>query len=133
MAGDAAQELYQQFETAVRTPKRRLLIDALLPDAAAIPSSLPVAPPPPTFVAEDFALPDRDRDRDVEEERPRPRRKTRPAAARRKEAPQSLEEEVAEFMNRDRGSAKGSRDGDQESGDGPAPKPDPPDPDPKSD
>ncbi len=128
MAGDAAQELYQRFETAVRTPKRRLLIDALLPDAAAIASSLPVAPPPPTFVAEDFALPDRDRDRDMEEERQRPRRKARPAAARRKEAPKSLEEEVAEFMNRDRGSAGKSRDGDPESGDGPAPKPTDPDP-----
>lgn len=129
MAGDAAQELYQRFETAVRTPKRRLLIDALLPDAAAIASSLPVAPPPPTFVAEDFALPDRDRDRDLEEERPRPRRKTRPAAARRKEAPKSLEEEVAEFMNRERGSARASGDEDLEPGDGAAPKPAPPDTD----
>lgn len=109
MAGDAAQELYQRFEIEVRTPKRPLLIDALLPDAAAIPTALPIVQAPPPIPAEDLGFLGRDRlaDRDPqpEEERPRPRRKTRPAPVRRKEGPKSLEEEVAEFMNRDRASA----------------------------
>ena len=109
MAGDPAQELYQRFEIEVRTPKRRLLIDALLPDPSTIPSSLPVVQAPPPVAAEDLGFLGRDRiaDRDPEpgEERPRPRKKAKPAPARRKEGPKSLEEEVAEFMNRDRPSA----------------------------
>jgi len=109
MAGDPAQELYQRFEIEVRTPKRRLLIDALLPDASAIPTALPIVQAPPPIPAEDLGFLGRDRlvDRDPqpEEERPRPRRKARPAPVHRKEGPKSLEEEVAEFMNRDRSSA----------------------------
>jgi hypothetical protein len=109
MAGDPAQELYRRFELEVRTPQRRLLIDALLPDPASLPSALPVIPVPAPVAAEDLAFLSGERpttrDSSPEDEAPRPRRKPRSAPARRKEGPKSLEEEVAEFMNRDRSAA----------------------------
>jgi hypothetical protein len=96
-------DLYQRFETQVRTPKRRLLLDAFLPAAEAIETA--VAPPPAPAIPQVSSEEENLLVRLREEEPPPPakpkaKKKTKAAPAK-KEAPKSLQEEVAEFMNRD--------------------------------
>jgi hypothetical protein len=96
-------DLYQRFEAAVRTPKRRLLLDAFLPPPEAIESAVkpPPAPAPAEIPPEEAGL---YRLRDEDDEPPPPpkaRPKRRAAPAKKKESPKTLEEEIAEFMKRD--------------------------------
>jgi len=99
-------DIYQRFELVVRTPKRRILLDAFLPAPGTLESSVtPKEPPPlpvPEMTPEEMNLyrpRERDEDETAPEPKPRPKRKT---AAKKKEAPMSLQDEIAEFMNRDR-------------------------------
>ncbi|MGH9749768.1 MAG: hypothetical protein ACRD6R_07585 [Candidatus Polarisedimenticolia bacterium] len=98
-----SKDLYEQFELEVRTPKKRLLLDAFLPDPAALPSAVtPPAPPPPVMSPEEAQFFARREERDEEPPpEPKPRRKAKAAPPKRKEAPKTLQEEIAEFMNRD--------------------------------
>jgi hypothetical protein len=96
-------DLYQKFETLVRTPKKRMLLDAFLPAPETLPSA--VAPPPPPPMAnlspDEVGMLSR-LDREEEEPAPPPRpAKKRKTAEKKKEAPKSLQDEIAEFMNRD--------------------------------
>jgi len=96
-------DIYERFELEVRTPKRRLLLDAFLPTPESLESSVtPPAPPPvPEEASGEFRLGVR---RDEEEEpapRPAPRSKRRGAGSRKSEGPKSLQEEIDEFMKRD--------------------------------
>ncbi|HYS78746.1 MAG TPA: hypothetical protein VEO94_07890 [Candidatus Dormibacteraeota bacterium] len=98
-------DIYQRFELVVRTPKRRILLDAFLPAPGTLESSVTTKEPPPLPVPEmtpeemNLYRP-RERDEDpAPEAKPRPKRKT---AVKKKEAAMSLQDEVAEFMNRER-------------------------------
>ncbi len=98
-------DIYQRFELVVRTPKRRILLDAFLPAPGSLESSVTLKEPPPLPVPEmtpeemNLYRP-RERDEDpAPEPKPRPKRKT---AVKKKEAAMSLQDEVAEFMNRER-------------------------------
>ena len=98
-------DIYQRFELVVRTPKRRILLDAFLPAPGTLESSVtPKEPPPlpiPEMTPEEMNL-YRPRARDEEEPAPEPKpRARRKTALKKKEAPKSLQEEVAEFMKRD--------------------------------
>jgi hypothetical protein len=104
---DSRDDLFQRFEREVRTPRRPLLLDAFLPDASAIPSVFAPPPPPPSTVEAD-ALPEFDDPAPVRDPEPEPTEPPRRAARRKraepppkKESPKSLEQEIAEFMNRD--------------------------------
>jgi len=105
-----SQDLFMRFEREVRTPKERLLVDAFLPPAEAIPSALrrPAAPRPvPEPAPEPAPGPDftstmtgaRHRPDDGPEDPPAPPPRRRPAR-RAAEPEKSLEEEIAEFMSR---------------------------------
>lgn len=103
---DGPQDLYQRLEIEVRTPKRRLALDAFLPDPATLPSAVaaPAPPPLPEMGPEEAHFFRRhEADGDPEPE-PKPRRKAKSAAApkNKKESPKSLQEEIEEFMSRDR-------------------------------
>jgi hypothetical protein len=102
-------DIYQRFELEVRTPKRRLLLDAFLPSPDALPSVVAPPPPPPPLPGvseEEAGLLARLGPREPEEPPP-PRRRHKsaePAKARKKrqpEKPRTLQEEIDEFMNRD--------------------------------
>ncbi len=101
-----AKDIYQRFELMVRTPKKRILLDAFLPAPGTLESTVaPQSPPPlpiPEMTPEEANM---FRRREPEDDEPAPAPKTRPrkkAATRKKEEPRSLQDEVAEFMNRDR-------------------------------
>jgi type IV secretory pathway VirB10-like protein len=100
-------DIYQRFELLVRTPKTRTLLDAFLPAPDTLESSVaPQMPPPlpvPEMTVEEANM---FRRREPEEEEPpsapKPRAKKK-AAPKKNEQPKSLQDEVAEFMNRDQG------------------------------
>ena len=97
------QELFRRLEREVRTPREKLPIDAFLPSPDTLPTEFPDPPP--------SALPAQVRElgsvADVEEEK-RERRKLRrakKAAAPPPDPsapPKKLEDEIKEFINRDR-------------------------------
>lgn len=96
-------DLYQRFELAVRTPKRRLLLDAFLPAPESLPSWVAPPPPPPVpaLSPEEAGLLARlDRDEEPPPE-PKPAPKKKKAAPKKRDTPRSLQEEIEEFMNRD--------------------------------
>ena len=102
----SGKDIYQRFELEVRTPKRRILLDAFLPAPESLPSSVaPQAPPPlpvPQMSPEEMNLyRPRERDEEPPAEDRGPRAQRRKAAPKKKDAPKSLQDEVAEFMNRD--------------------------------
>ncbi len=104
MAGDD-KDIYQRFEIAVRTPKRRLLVDAFLPAPEALESAVTPPPPPPLPepAAEDLrALARLDAEGPPPPPKPKAKKKRRSEDAILTEKPKSLQEEIAEFMNRDR-------------------------------
>ena len=94
--------LFRQLEKEVRTPRERLPIDAFLPAADSLPTEYPDPPP--------SALPVQSREMrsaaDEEEARLERRKLRRAAKAAPKKAdptaPLKLDEEIAEFMNRDK-------------------------------
>ena len=100
---EAAPDLYRRFEIEIHTPRRRLLLDALLPDPSTIESSLPVVEASKVN-EEDLVFLERREEEPAPEPRPKRKPKARAAQAHRESA-KSLEEEVAEFMKRDRPSA----------------------------
>ena len=105
MPGPSDLDLYQRFELELRTPKRRLLLDAFLPAPETLESFVTPPPPPPPLPGEspeDLALGSlRDREEPAPEPPPRPRKKK--PAPRKVVKTQSLQEEIDEFMKRDSG------------------------------
>jgi hypothetical protein len=110
-AGRSDLDIYQRFELEVRTPKRRLLLDAFLPSPDALPSTVAPPPPPPPLPGvseEEAGLLSRLGAREPEEApAPKSRQKAaQPAKSKKKRepaTPKTLQEEIAEFMNRDGG------------------------------
>jgi len=105
MATDG-KDLYERFEIQVRTPKKRILLDAFLPSPETLePSVASQVPPPlpvPDMTPEEINM---FRRREPEEDEPAPAPKPRQkkkATAKKREEPKSLQDEVAEFMSRDR-------------------------------
>jgi len=106
MASDG-KDLYERFELQVRTPKKRILLDAFLPSpetlGPSVASQLPSPLPIPDMTPEEINM---FRRREPEEDEPapapKPRAKKKPAAKKKQEESRSLQDEVAEFMNRDR-------------------------------
>lgn len=97
-------DIYRRFEIAVRTPKRRLLVDGFLPAPETLESAVtPPAPPPmPESAAEDLgALSRLDAEEPPPPPKPKTKKKRRADESILKEKPKSLQEEIAEFMNRD--------------------------------
>ena len=105
MAPDA-KDIYQRFELQVRTPKKRILLDAFLPDPETLhPTVAPQAPPPipvPDMTQEEINM-FRRREPEDDEPAPAPKPRLRKKAAKKKEEPKSLQDEIAEFMHRDQG------------------------------
>ena len=79
MPGPSDLDLYQRFELELRTPKRRLLLDAFLPAPETLESFVTPPPPPPPLPGEspeDLALGSlSDREEPAPEPPPRPRKK----------------------------------------------------------
>jgi hypothetical protein len=105
MTRDPAQELYTLLEREVRTPREKLPLDAFLPAADSILSAIarPIAPAPPPDAPEPVPgaalrqiLGAPGPEEPAEPPPPPRRRRSAPSNEREK----SLEEEVAEFMNR---------------------------------
>jgi type IV secretory pathway VirB10-like protein len=97
-------DLYQRFELQVRTPRKRILVDAFLPSPETLESTVApeVAPPLPVpdMTPEEMNM---FRRREPEEDEPEPQPKARKKKkAAKKEESRSLQEEIAEFMGRDR-------------------------------
>jgi hypothetical protein len=117
--GGETKDLYRRFELEVRAPARRLPLDAFLPDPETLPSAVaaPAAPAIPEMSPEEARL---FRPRDLDDEPPpppKPKRKAKPAA-KKKEGAMTLQEEIEEFMKRDRSAY--APDDDPEAGPGPA-------------
>jgi hypothetical protein len=116
--GEEPKDLYRRLELEVRAPARRLLLDAFLPDPASLPSAVaaPAPPPLPEMGPEEahFLRP-REPDDDEPPPPPKPKRKAKPAA-RKKESPMTLQEEIEEFMKRDRSAYAPDDDLDNEPG-----------------
>lgn len=91
-------ELFRRLERAVRTPRERLPIDAFLPPPEELPTEF-ADPPPPQLghVREMGATPEEER---AARERRRRRRVKKPATT--ETAPRSLEDEIHDFINRDK-------------------------------
>jgi hypothetical protein len=106
VSANAELDIFQRFELEVRTPKRRLLIDALLPSPESIASAVTPPPPPPPLPGESVdemrAFARLEEQAPEPEEKPKPRRKVAAAPKKKKaaERPMSLQEEIDEFMNR---------------------------------
>ena len=102
--GPDEKDIYQRFELQVRTPKKRILLDAFLPAPETLESTVaPQLPPPlpvPEMTPEEMNM-FRRREPEYDEPAPKPRPRKK-AASRKKEEPRSLQDEIAEFMNRDR-------------------------------
>ena len=95
-------DIYQRFELQARTPKKRILVDAFLPAPETLaPTVAPQAPSPlpvPDMTQEEINM---FRRREPEDDAPAPKPRPRKKAAKKKEEPKSLQDEIAEFMHRD--------------------------------
>jgi len=93
------QELFRKLELEVRTPRERLPIDAFLPAPETLPTEFPDPPPSalPTQVRELGTAADAEQER---RERRKQRRLRKPAP--QAETPRKLEDEIQDFLNRDR-------------------------------
>ncbi len=94
-------DIYQRFERELRTPKRRLLLDAFLPAPESIESAVAQPPPPPPLPGESAEEFGRLSLRDREEPAPPPKPRRKKSAPPKNEKPKSLQEEIEEFMTRD--------------------------------
>ena len=96
------QELFRRLELEVRTPGEALPIDAFLPSPDTLPTEFPDPPPSslPAQAREMGSLSDAEEEK-RERRKQRRGRKTRPAGAPA-ESPKKLEDEIQEFLNRDR-------------------------------
>ena len=95
------QDLFRTLEREVRTPRETLPVDAFLPAPDSLPTEFPDPPPShlPVESREMGSVSDEEERR--ERRKQRRGRKTRSPGAQ-PEAPRKLEEEVQEFLNRDR-------------------------------
>lgn len=93
-------ELLRRLEKEIRTPKERLPIDAFLPSWEALPTEFPDPPPSkvPVESREVGALQDEEEER---RKRRRVRREKKPPPTEGS-PPIKLEDEIQEFMNRDK-------------------------------
>ena len=100
--GPETKDIYQRFELQARTPKKRILVDAFLPAPETLaPTVAPQAPSPlpvPDMTQEEINM---FRRREPEDDAPAPKPRPRKKAAKKKEEPKSLQDEIAEFMHRD--------------------------------
>ena len=100
--GPETKDIYQRFELQARTPKKRILVDAFLPAPETLaPTVAPQAPSPlpvPDMTQEEINM---FRRREPEDDAPAPKPRSRKKAAKKKEEPKSLQDEIAEFMHRD--------------------------------
>jgi len=100
--GPETKDIYQRFELQARTPKKRSLVDAFLPAPETLaPTVAPQAPSPlpvPDMTQEEINM---FRRREPEDDAPAPKPRSRKKAAKKKEEPKSLQDEIAEFMHRD--------------------------------
>ena len=100
--GPETKDIYQRFELQARTPKKRILVDAFLPAPETLaPTVAPQAPSPlpvPDMTQEEINM---FRRREPEDDAPAPKPRSRKNAAKKKEEPKSLQDEIAEFMHRD--------------------------------
>jgi len=96
------QELFRRLEREVRTHGEALPIDAFLPSPDALPTEFP-DPPPPSLPAEAREMGSVSDAEEAKRERRKQRRgrKTRPPGDPA-ESPKKLEDEIQEFLNRDR-------------------------------
>jgi hypothetical protein len=126
-------DIYQRFELQVRTPKKRILLDAFLPAPETLePTVAPQAPPPlpvSDMTPEEINM---FRRREPEEEEPtaKPKPRVRKKPAKKQEEFRSLQDEVADFMKRDRPALAPDDDLSALVDNALDPKPDPPKPDP---
>lgn len=98
----STQELFRRLEREVRTHGEVLPIDAFLPSPDTLPTEFPDPTPSslPAQAREMGALSDAEEEK-RERRKQRRVRKPRPAGAPA-EAPRALEDEIQEFLNRDR-------------------------------
>ena len=97
------QELFRRLERDVRTPAEALPIDAFLPSPDTLPTEFP-DPPPSTLPAQAREMGSLSDAEEAKRERRKQRRtrKARPAEVQAEESPRKLQDEVQEFLNRDR-------------------------------
>jgi len=99
-------DIYQRFELQVRAPKKRILLDAFLPAPETLePTVAPQAPPPlpvSDMTQEEINMFRRREPEEEEEPAPKPKPRARKKPAKKVEEFKSLQDEVAEFMKRDR-------------------------------
>ena len=93
-------ELFRRLEKEIRAPKERLPIDAFLPAAEALPTQFP--DPPPSKVAAESREMGASEDSDEERRKRRRVRREKKAAPADASQPIKLEDEIQEFMNRDK-------------------------------
>jgi hypothetical protein len=93
-------ELFRRLEKEIRTPKERLPIDAFLPKAEALPTQFP--DPPPSKVPVESREVGGSEDADEARRQRRRVRREKKAVPADPSQPIKLEDEIQEFMNRDK-------------------------------
>lgn len=127
-------DIYQRFELQVRTPKKRILLDAFLPAPETLePTVAPQAPPPmpvSDMTPEEINMFRRREPEEDEEPAPKPKPRARKKPVKKQEEFKSLQDEVADFMKRDRPALAPDDDLSALVDNALDPKPEPPKPDP---
>jgi hypothetical protein len=96
------QELFRRLEREVRTPREVFPIDAFLPSPDTLPTEFP-DPPPSSLPAQVREMgPVSDAEEEKREKRKQRRGRKARIAGAPAEPPKKLEDEVQEFLNRDR-------------------------------
>lgn len=102
----APADLYQRFELEVRTPKKKTPLDVFLPPPESLDSSVPVVSAPlevPEMTPEEANMYRRrepDEAPEASEPEPKPKKKAAKKKKEKAESSLSLQDEIAEFMNR---------------------------------
>ena len=94
-------ELFRRLEREIRTPKERLPMDAFLPPLESLPTEFP-DPPPSALPAQSREMGTLQDSEEARRKRLRMRRNKKPAAPPEAGQPIKLEDEIQEFMNRDK-------------------------------
>jgi hypothetical protein len=92
-------DVFRKLEREVRTPREKLPIDAFLPSPDTLPTDFP-DPPPSRLTAQVRELGISSDAGQERRERRRQRRTQKPAAE--PAAPKNIEEEISQFINRDK-------------------------------
>jgi hypothetical protein len=93
-------ELFRRLEREIRTPKERLPIDAFLPSVEALPTQFP--DPPPSKVPVESREVGGSQESDEARQLRRRMRREKKATPADPSQPIKLEDEIQEFMNRDK-------------------------------